>query len=105
MCIGIGLILATLAVFFRDLEYLWGVALMLIMYTCAIFYEASRLDEYRWLLNCNPLYGIIRNFRNCISGVGFHMPSMLYCTGFCVITLAIGAFLFYKKQDNFILHL
>ena len=107
ICIGVGLFLSTLAVFFRDLEYLWGVALMLIMYTCAIFYEADRLYAagYGWLLDINPLYGTIRNFRECISGAGFHMPSLLYCTIFGVVSIIIGAFVFYKKQDEFILNL
>lgn len=107
ICIGVGLILATLAVFFRDLEYLWGVALMLIMYTCAIFYEAEKLYQggYGWLLNINPVYGVIRNFRYCISGAGFHMPSMIYCTCFGVVSIIVGAILFYKQQDKFILNL
>ncbi len=107
MCVGTGLILSTMAVFFRDLEYLWGVALMLIMYTCAIFYEPNRLykNGYGWLLDINPLYGVIRNFRNCISGVGFHAPSMIYCLSFGIVTIIIGTILFYKKQDNFILNL
>jgi len=107
MSVGVGLILATLAVFFRDLEYLWGVALMLVMYTCAIFYEPQRLYKagYGWLLDVNPLYGVIRNFRDCISGAGFHAPSMIYCFVFGVVTLIIGMILFYRKQDNFILHL
>ena len=107
LCVGVGMILSTMAVFFRDLEYLWGVALMLIMYTCAIFYEAERLIKhgYGWLLNINPLYGVIRNFRGCISGEGLHMPSVLYCLAFGLITSALGFFIFYKKQDNFILNL
>ncbi len=107
ICIGVGLVLATLSVFFRDLEYLWGVALMLIMYTCAIFYEAERLYKsgYGLLLDVNPIYGVIRNFRNCLSGAGFHVPSLIYCTAFGVVSIVIGAFLFYKKQDDFILNL
>lgn len=40
---GIGMILATIGVFFRDLEYMWSVFLMLIMYTCAIFYYPEKL--------------------------------------------------------------
>ena len=38
MTFGVGMILATIGVFFRDMEYLWEVALMIVMYTCAIFY-------------------------------------------------------------------
>lgn len=107
ICIGVGLVLSTLAVFFRDLEYLWGVALMLIMYTCAIFYEADKLYEkgYGIMLDINPIYGVIRNFRCCLSGDGFHVPSLLYCTLFGVVSIIIGAVLFYRKQDDFILNL
>ena len=43
MTYGVGMILATVAVFFRDMEYLWTVLLMIIMYTCAIFYYPNRL--------------------------------------------------------------
>lgn len=105
MCVGMGLLLATISVFFRDFEYLWGVALMLIMYTCAIFYETSRLGESAWILEMNPIYAVIKNFRNCICGVGFDAPSMIYATVFGVVSLILGVVLFYKKQDDFILHL
>ena len=40
---GFGMILATIGVFFRDMEYLWSVGLMLVMYTCAIFYYPTKL--------------------------------------------------------------
>ena len=45
---GSGMFLATIGVFFRDIEYLWSVALMLIMYTCAIFYYPSKLLKSGW---------------------------------------------------------
>jgi ABC-2 type transport system permease protein len=65
MVLGIGLLLATLAVFFRDIEYLWGVILMLIMYCSAIFYSPAIIVEggHKWILEYNPLYCIILNFR------------------------------------------
>ena len=45
-------------VFFRDLEYLWNVVTMLIMYMSAIFYQADKLleSEYWFLIKYNPLY-------------------------------------------------
>lgn len=105
---GIGMILATFGVFFRDLEYLWGVALMLIMYTCAIFYKISRFEKsgYAWVLELNPLYCVIKNFRNCVLyGQGLEMGTMLYALGFAVITTVVGLILFHKQQDKFILHI
>ena len=44
---GVGMILTTINVFFRDMEYIWEVLLMLIMYSSAIFYYPERLNEQR----------------------------------------------------------
>ena len=106
MAFGIGLILATFSVFFRDLEYIWTVALMLVMYTSAIFYKPARIIKagYGWLLEINPLYSVVVNFRNSIFGSPFDQRalvlSLLYSFGF----LFVGVFIFVKKQDEFILH-
>ncbi len=108
MIIGIGLILATLAVFFRDLEYLWGIVLMIIMYCSAIFYEPSSVikNGYEWILQYNPLYAIILNFRNAVLfGIGPDLWALAYSMIFSLVTLAVGIGLFYKNQDKFILNL
>ena len=106
MCYGIGLILATLAVFFRDLEYIWSVALMLLMYTSAIFYKPAKIINggYGWLLEINPLYSVVVNFRNSIFGAPLDQRALALSIVYSVGFLAIGAFMFYKKQDQFILH-
>jgi len=108
MSLGVGLILATLNVFFRDLEYLWGVALMLIMYSCAIFYEPERLIKTGndWIFAINPVYHVIANFRESVLfgqplSMQYLIPSILFSFG----SLFVGIFVFYKKQDEFILHI
>ena len=101
---GMGLILATLNVFFRDMEYLWGVILMLIMYTAAIFYTIDGIDA-KWIFNLNPIYHIIVNFRNCIYGNPLDMKALLISSGYSVVSLIVGVTLFYKKQDKFILNI
>ena len=65
MSYGCGMILATIGVFFRDMEYLWSVALMLVMYTSAIFYYPEKLlkSGWAWILKYNPLYCVIDIFR------------------------------------------
>lgn len=104
---GVGLILATMAVFFRDVEYLWGVALMLIMYASAIFYQVSDMisEKNAWIFKLNPLYAVIVNFRNAVFGQAPDMQAMWYAFGFGAVSLFIGIFAFYKKQDKFILYL
>ncbi len=107
LTMGAGLWLSTLAVFFRDLEYLWGVALTLIMYACAIFYKVETVvgDNNRWLFRLNPLYSVIENFRDAVYGNALNVPVMLYSIGFSVVLFLSGLFVFYKNQDKFILHL
>lgn len=108
MVLGVGMILATLAVFFRDMEYLWGVVLMLIMYCSAIFYSPSSVIKagYGWILTFNPLYRVIENFRNSVLyGVSLNMNALLYTAVFSIASLIIGVWLFYKNQDKFILNI
>ena len=107
MTYGVGMILATIAVFFRDMEYLWDVLLMIVMYTCAIFYYPERLlkSGYAWVLKLNPLYGVICNVRHIVFGEAIEWNMMLYAIGFSLVTLVIGLFVFQKKQDDFILHI
>ena len=105
--LGASMILATLGVFFRDLEYLWSVALMMLMYTCAIFYQPEKLlaSDYSWVLNYNPLYCIIALFRDSIYGRILNKQMILYVLGISIILLVVGIFFFHRKQDRFILHI
>ena len=104
---GVGMILATMAVFFRDVEYLWGVALMLIMYASGIFYRVEDVMSAKnaWIFKLNPLYAIIVNFRNAVFGHAMDFQAMWYAFGVGALSLLIGVFVFYKKQDKFILYL
>lgn len=104
---GCGMILATIGVFFRDMEYLWSVALMLVMYTCAIFYYPERLlkSGWDWILKYNPLYCIIDIFRSAVFGEMMNLYSLIYAAAFSFGALVIGLICFKKKQDEFILHI
>lgn len=106
LAVGAGLMLATLCVFFRDIEYLWSVMLMLIMYCSAIFYFASSLSPTKQtLIKVNPLFGIIHNFRRALFGQPFDMTILAYTFGVSFVALGIGMFIFYRKQDTFILNI
>lgn len=105
MTFGVGMVLSTVAVFFRDMEYLWGVALMLIMYCSAIFYAPETLKENEWVLHLNPLYCLIENFRASVYGNPFNMQGLRYAAIFSVASVIVGVGLFLKEQDKFILNI
>ncbi len=107
LAMGVGMILATMAVFFRDLEYLWSVVLMLIMYTSSIFYhvEDLNLGNRIWIFKMNPLYLIIVNFRNTVFGRPMDMKALGLAAVYSFGSLLIGILFFYKKQDKFIMNI
>ena len=107
LCVGVAMILATLNVFFRDIEYLWNVVLTIIMYLCAIFYPVERIMDsgWAWLLNLNPLFGCIELFRGAFIGYMVDPYYIVYSFIFGVVTVIVGCVFFKAKQDEFILHL
>ena len=63
-CCGVGLILSTVAVYFRDMFHLYGVLLTALSYLTPIFYPKEIIPEkYVFLINFNPLYYFVTMFR------------------------------------------
>ena len=107
LSLGVSMFLATLNVFFRDIEYLWNVILMIIMYLSAIFYPVERIMGSKWyfLLKLNPVYGCIHMMRGAFMGYLAEPWYLLYATGFSCVFLVVGVLFFKWKQDEFILNL
>ena len=105
--LGVGMFLATAMVFFRDTQFLWGVISMLWMYATPIFYPESIIgDQFVVLFKCNPLYHIIRFIRIILmDGISPEPKAYAFCLIASVVPLVIGAVVFKKNQDKFILNL
>lgn len=113
--LGVGMILATLNVFFKDIENIYDVFCLLLFYTTPIVYSIDRLGDpststVAKLICFNPMYGFIDMFRGAvIHGAEFFtyfdMNLFYYCCGFTVVVLIVGFTMFYKNQDKFILHI
>jgi len=104
---GAGMILATINVFFRDMEYIWDVGLMLVMYTSAIFYHVEDIasPSVHALFYCNPLYAVIRLFRSAVFGFPMERSWLLAASVSAVGAILVGFAGFYWRQDKFILHI
>ena len=102
--VGVGLILSALYVFFKDVQYLWGVFTMLLMYMSAIFYTTSSYSPLiQNLFYCNPVYVYITYFRQVVidglvPSVGLHALVI----GYAVAAFAIGALIYKKKNHEFL---
>lgn len=104
---GVGLLLASLMVFFRDTQFLWGVVSMLWMYLTPIFYDTSIIpEEFMVLYKMNPLYHIIRIMRVLlIEGNSPEPKAYLLCMVASAVPLLLGMLAFKKSQDRFVLYL
>jgi len=104
--LGIGLLLASLAVFFRDVLHIWGVFLMAWMYATPIIYPVQILKDWMMqVMQFNPLYHFVTYFREiALWGTTPSLINNLICLGFALTALALGFFVFRKTQKRFILH-
>lgn len=106
--VGVGMLLATINVFFRDIEYLWNVFCLLLMYCSAVFYkvDALKASSAAWIFKVNPVYLMIYNLRRTVmEGKGLDRDTMVLGCIFAAISLFVGFTVFYRKQDEFILHI
>lgn len=105
--VGCGLILASINVFYNDIQYLYGVFTTLLMYGCAIFYPTTIMpQQYQFVFFLNPVFCAINGVRDTILLQSFpNIGSMLYLAVSAIIVLIVGIIVFYKKQDKFILHI
>lgn len=106
-CIGIALMLSAALVFFRDIQFIWSVLLMVLTYATPVFYPESILPEgFRGTLTFNPMYHFIRFFRTLVmDGVSPEPKEYIQCAVISAAVLAVGLFVFKKTQDKFIFYL
>lgn len=102
--IGMSYILSALFVFFRDMQYLYQIFTMLLMYMSAIFYEVKHFpEELRFVFNINPVYHYISYMRQLVmqsSVPGF--AEHIICLSFALGMLGIGYFVHSKTEQKFV---
>lgn len=102
--IGVGMILSALYVFFRDIQYLWSVFTLLLMYMSAIFYSVNSFSpKIQRLFLANPVYVFIKYFRcivleASIPSLQFHLLLLLE-TG---LALGLGCLIYKKYNTKFL---
>lgn len=107
-CAGLGLILSTGTVFFRDVMHLWSVVITAWSYFTPIFWTtdfiASMPRALQLVVYANPMYNYLQFMRDIFL---FHTVPTLFtfgmCVGWAVVMLAIGYWIFHKYEHKFIL--
>ena len=102
--VGVGMVLSALFVFFRDIDYLWKVALQLLMYGSAIFYSTDKFPPHvKLAFALNPVYRHIAYFRQIVlSGTIPSLETHLTLLGFALAAFLAGAFMYKHYNTKFL---
>ena len=102
--IGVGLILSAMFVFFRDVQYLYDIFTLLLMYMSAIFYQVESMAPwFQKLIMFNPVYCYIKYFRIVV--LNGSIPSLAYhclCVFYALAAFTVGAFIYKKYNHKFL---
>ena len=102
--IGVGLILSALFVFFRDIQYIYDIFTLLLMYMSAIFYTLDSFSaQIQKLFLLNPVYCAIKYVRlividGTMPSLAFHGLLLLYA----LLAMAIGGLIYKKRNHKFL---
>ena len=101
MITGISLILSVLCVYFSDIQHLWSVAILMLMYASAIFFPMDIIPEpYYHYMILNPVYWVINQFRTFV--LYGNIPDILNMINLVLLSLIIliSGIIVYKKYEK-----
>jgi ABC-2 type transport system permease protein len=109
MALGVGMILASVFVFFRDLGHIWEVVSQLLIYACGVVFPATAVPvAWRHLYFLNPLAQNIEDLRHSLitpaapwtvtlTGVGIYAVSI----SLALACFVLGLYLFRRLAPMF----
>ncbi len=103
LLIGISFIVSSITVFFRDLQHFITVLLQLLFYATPIVYSSTTIPEnFKWILQYNPMTYIIEAFRNIFYYKQMpDLQSLMIVLGISICICIVGYLLFNKLQKKF----
>ncbi len=106
--VGMGFLLSTIAVFLRDMFYIYGIVITIWTYLTPIMYDITMIQNptLSLLMKFNPLYQYINFSRYIILYHGTPTPAQFAgCAVSALAVLLLGALVFRKNQDKFIYYI
>lgn len=99
---GLGLILASANLFFRDVKYIVEIILMFGIFFTPVFYEANTFGKWKPFLLANPIGSILEGINNVVVLHISPSPFWLFYAGVAsVITFIIGLSIFHITEPYF----
>ena len=105
--LGLGMIISSMVTKYRDLTFLVGFGVQLLMYVSAVMYPMAlikeKLPKFGWLIAYNPLAYIVETSRYILLKEGsISVNGMLYTTAVALLLFFIGLLIFNRTEKSFI---
>lgn len=99
---GLSLFLSAANLFYRDIQYLTNLALLVWLYMTPVVYPLSLVPErYVWLYKLNPMVGIIEGYRSAFLNLPFDLGAIAWSAAASLILFIIGYWIFKKGENVF----
>lgn len=100
--LGVGTLLAALTVTYRDFRYVIPFMLQIWMFATPVIYPARSIPEkWLWLIQLNPLTGLIEGFRAAYLGQSFDIAALGSSIGISLVLLLAGVAYFERVERRF----
>ena len=100
--VGIGYAYAAINVYFRDLERIMGIVLMMWMFASPVFIPMSGVPEkWLWVYRVNPAAMILEIWRDIFYHPGWHPVVWMPLFGVSLAVLLLGRWIFRKLEPGF----
>lgn len=99
---GLALLLSAANLFYRDIQYLTNLALLIWLYMTPVVYPLSLVPkEYVLLYKLNPMVGIIEGYRSAFLNLTFDLGAIAWSALISLIIFIIGYWIFKKGENTF----
>lgn len=97
---GLSLFASTFNLFYRDVQHLMSLLLLMWLYLTPVVYPLSMVPkEYVFIYKLNPMVGIIEGYRSALFGNPFD-TGIIFLSAVISIIIFISGFLVFKKSEK-----
>lgn len=99
---GLGLILSSLNVKYRDIRYILPFSIQILLFLTPVIYSLNIVDPAnRYILALNPLTAVIESIRTVFSGGTFLDFRLMAVSTFAAVASLLAGLWYFRKTENF----
>ncbi|MFZ0064364.1 MAG: ABC transporter permease [Pyrinomonadaceae bacterium] len=102
LAVGVGMWLSALNVKYRDIRFAMPFAIQLWLFVSPVIFPANILPEkWRWVMELNPLTGIIEGYRSSVFGRPINWTALGISTVITLLILIYASYSFRRMEKTF----